>query len=382
MAVTPTRFPDHSSGGEDPEATEVLPVTSYACQWKPPRKRKESNLKISEARFEKHVYGKLKKRGLSSLEEFDPRPPEYRGTANSELSTFLGKVRGRGLGVSLLFDSSTRVWTKESPSMPAESPDLPCRQQLEQTVREFKSSLHVSEQRAREIEQATREQRHSPEWYSVRRYRLTASLFGQIYHRKPDTRPDALVLRLIKPRQFMTPAIEWGIKNEALAIEAYTQHQQCNGHNGLTVCKVGFHVSSSHPFLGASPDGGVYDPSCDQPYGFVEVKCPYSHRNHTPAEACADNKFFCTLESGQVKLRQNSNYFCQVQGQMAIGERLWCDFVVHTPKGISIERITFDQKYWDNVVIKLTEFYDNCFAPEIVSPLHSLGLPMRDLRKD
>lgn len=195
-------------------------------------------------------------------------------------------------------------------------------------MREFKSSLHVSEQRAREIEQTTREQRHSPGWYSVWRYRLTASLFGEIYHCKPDTRPDALVLQLLKPRQFMTPAVEWGVKNEALAIQAYIQHQQCNGDDGLTVCKVGFHVSRSHPFLGASPDGGVYDPSCEQPYGFIEVKCPYSRRNRTPAEACADSKFFCTLESGQVKLRKNSNYFCQVQGQMAIGERLWCDFVV------------------------------------------------------
>ena len=108
------------------------------------------------------------------------------------------------------------------------------------------------------------------------------------------------VQQLIKPRQFMTPAIEWGIKNEPLAIQAYTQHQQCNGHDGLTVCKVGFHVSRSRPLLGASPDG-VYDPSCDQSYEFVEVKCPYSHRNRTPAEACADNKFFCTPESGQVK---------------------------------------------------------------------------------
>ena len=94
-------------------------------------------------------------------------------------------------------------------------------------------------------------------------------------------------------------------------------------------------MSRSQPFLGASPD--VYDPSCDQPCGFVEVKCPYSHRNHTPAETCADSKFFCIFESGQVKLRKNSNHFCQVQGQMAIGERPWCDFVVYTPKGISIE---------------------------------------------
>ena len=48
-----------------------------------------------------------------------------------------------------------------------------------------------------------------------------------------------------------------------------------------------------------------------------------------------------------MELRENSNYFCQVQGQIAIGERLWCDFVVYTPKGISIEQITFDPEYWE-----------------------------------
>ena len=73
------------------------------------------------------------------------------------------------------------------------------------------------------------------------------------------------------PCHFMTPAIEWRVKNEALAIQIYTQHQQIHGHGGLTVCKVGFQVSRSHPFLGASPDGLVYEPSCDQPYVSVDV---------------------------------------------------------------------------------------------------------------
>ena len=67
---------------------------------------------------------------------------------------------------------------------------------------------------------------------------------------------------------------------------------------------------------------------------------------------------------------------------MAIRKRLRCDFVVYTPKGISIERITFDPEYWDNVLTNFTEFYNNCFAPEIVSLLHSQGLPMRDLRME
>ena len=32
-----------------------LPITSYPCQWKPLRIRKESNMKLSEADFEKHI---------------------------------------------------------------------------------------------------------------------------------------------------------------------------------------------------------------------------------------------------------------------------------------------------------------------------------------
>ena len=67
---------------------ESLPVTSYSCLWKPPRKRKQSNLPIAEAKFEKHVYGKAKKRFVKAVETFDPRPIEYRGTVKPELTSF------------------------------------------------------------------------------------------------------------------------------------------------------------------------------------------------------------------------------------------------------------------------------------------------------
>ena len=38
------------------------------------------------------------------MEEFDPRPAEYHNTAKDLLQEFLGKVKGKGLGVSLLLD--------------------------------------------------------------------------------------------------------------------------------------------------------------------------------------------------------------------------------------------------------------------------------------
>ena len=64
---------------------------------------------------------------------------------------------------------------------------------------------------------------------------------------------------------------------------------------------------------------------------------------------------------------------------MAIGERPWCDFVIFTKKGISV---VFDEEYWKNTLLpKLEAFFDNCLGPEIVSPMHALGLPMHDLSK-
>ena len=138
----------------------------------------------------------------------------------------------------------------------------------------------------------------------------------------------------------------------------------------------------------ATPDGAVYDPSRkDQPLGFLEVKCPYSQRNSTPENSCSSPGFCCTLEAGAdgskyVKLKRKHSHFSQMQGQMGSGDRQWCDFVVFTLKGISMERVALDQNFWREILLpKLTMFYKNCVAPEIVSPLHAIGLPIRDLSK-
>ena len=120
--------------------------------------------------------------------------------------------------------------------------------------------------------------------------------------------------------------------------------------------------------LGASPDGAVYDPSSlSQPFGFLEIKCPFKHRIVTPQEACRDPTFCCTYSSTaqHVVLKRSHPYFAQVQGQMAIGNRPWCDFVIYTTKGVDIHRVQFDEDYWKTRLPKLTAFYDNCVAPEI-----------------
>ena len=82
---------------EDPP----LPITSYACQWKAPRKRKESDARIADLKFEKHVYGRVRKHQLDPIDDFDPRPPQFRGKLHSRLPDLFEKVTGKGLGISV-----------------------------------------------------------------------------------------------------------------------------------------------------------------------------------------------------------------------------------------------------------------------------------------
>ena len=51
-------------------------------------------------------------------------------------------------------------------------------------------------------------------------------------------------------------------------------------------------------------------------------------------------------------------YYSQVQGQIGGRGRKWCDFVVYTKKGNSIERLPFDPQFWEGVLLsKLSNFY-------------------------
>ncbi len=93
------RVPCHSMVSDgDSASQEPLPVTSFACQWKPPRMRKESTAKITDIIFQKYVHGCTLKHNLKPLSEFDPRPVEHRGTAPDLLQKFITAVRARVSG--------------------------------------------------------------------------------------------------------------------------------------------------------------------------------------------------------------------------------------------------------------------------------------------
>lgn len=132
----------------------------------------------------------------------------------------------------------------------------------------------------------------------------------------------------------------------------------------------GLLVNPKYPYVGASIDGLVICEDCGT--GLIEVKCPYgSERSDKPwrhmlsMECGKDDNFFCTERNGELFLNEHHNYMYQIQGQLAVYELEWVDFVVWTKKGISVQRIPFSSEMWEKMLPRLKAFYLNGILPEL-----------------
>ena len=128
----------------------------------------------------------------------------------------------------------------------------------------------------------------------------------------------------------------------------------------IKLLKSGFVVCIDSPFLGATPDGNVVDKRFERAFGLVEVKCPETKFRVTPLDACSDGAFYCEVVQGKPKLKKSHQYY-QVQVQMGATKAEWCDFVIYTSVGMSVERIKFYAQFWSAKRSKLEEFYFNYF---------------------
>ena len=61
---------------------------------------------------------------------------------------------------------------------------------------------------------------------------------------------------------------------------------------------------------------------------------------------------------GTMMLNQSHDYYYQVQGQMAIWNKKYCDFVYWTTKGHLVIRIQYDETFFEGFVGKCKHFFD------------------------
>lgn len=199
---------------------------------------------------------------------------------------------------------------------------------------------------------------------------LTASNFGSVVKRREQTPCHNLVKRLLYSRELSTAAVLFGRVHEKNAIEDYEKL------TGVTVEPCGLFISKETPFLGASPDGLVGSE------GIVEVKCLSSVKGDLKEFVSEKNNKTCMElnKEGKLMLKRTHNYYFQVQGQLNITKRSWCDFIIFTRTNkLFVERITIDSELWTKTMLpKLTRFYKHCIVPEIVDSRINRQLRVRD----
>jgi len=69
--------------------------------------------------------------------------------------------------------------------------------------------------------------------------------------------------------------------------------------------------------------------------------------------AAKDTYFYLNEVGHELQLKKNHNCYFQVQGQLAISGKKFCDFVVWTLQGYSVERICFDPQLWQDMSQKV-----------------------------
>lgn len=210
-------------------------------------------------------------------------------------------------------------------------------------VRAVLEHLAFSTEEAEYLAKCTVLQSKSILWFEHRKGRITSSIFGAVSRMSLEKPSRSLLDRILQVKPMPNvPALEWGRKNEEVARKAYVEMVDPN-HTNFKVTQTGLHLHPAYPFLGASPDSLVECSCCGD--GLLEIKCPYSKRE-------IDNR--------------KHDYFKQIQGQLFICNRSYCDFVCWTLKGMHIERIHKDERTFLLIAPKLRLIFFMYVLPELL----------------
>ncbi|XP_049339471.1 uncharacterized protein LOC125804569 isoform X1 [Astyanax mexicanus] len=207
-------------------------------------------------------------------------------------------------------------------------------------------SLKVTTPQAAMIEERTRQQSSSQLWFEVRRPRITASRFREVCHVCGKSSSQALATRILKG----TPQTRDMKRGQELESDVLKQYSDARN---VSVLPCGVIIHPDAPYLGASPDARVYDPTASPPFGLAEVKC-------CNVASVLEVKHLKVV-AGEATLKPSHKYFWQVQGQLAITGLQWCDFITDTHNDVTIQRILRDQGLITSMREKLDTFYHHVY---------------------
>ena len=181
-------------------------------------------------------------------------------------------------------------------------------------------------------------EQRSPEWFAARRSRITGSMVGAILGLDPNTSRAEAMRRMVRAHQGMPSefvgniATQWGQTHEQEALEAFQYSESA------WVAPATFVVDPARPWLGASPDGYLWDNA------LLEIKCPFGMRDKAKPVP------FKTVE-------EQPHYHAQMQIQMLVTGRKRCYFWQWTPQDAVLTIVDFSQDWINENLPKLEAFY-------------------------
>jgi hypothetical protein len=160
-------------------------------------------------------------------------------------------------------------------------------------------------------------------------------------------------------------ALKFGRESEPIAKSIYCK-MYIESHVNAKFQECGIFLDQEVSFLAASPDMLVSCDCCGD--GLLEVKSTLKPKCNSCSSFCTCNlpDYFFISDDGKLEIRKKHKYFCQVQGQMAISKRMWCDFFVYSCNGTFLRRINFQEDYYANVQSNLVDFFKTVIAPKCI----------------
>ncbi|XP_038058735.1 uncharacterized protein LOC119730016 [Patiria miniata] len=226
--------------------------------------------------------------------------------------------------------------------------------------------------RSREwLAESTCQQAESHMWHKHRVGRITASNMGAVTKHVDESgnltgSTHSIIATVMSYyKDFVSPATTYGKKHEAVAKSKYLMKMR-RTHRHFNLEKIGLCISSSHPFIAASPDGYVNCKCCGA--GLVEVKCPFKDKSLTVTQYASKGKTCLTVDEDKVSLRTTHNYYAQVQCQLFCTDRKYCDFVLMTEAkedSMLIQRVYRNDEIINQMKHKASSFWANAVLSEL-----------------
>lgn len=146
-------------------------------------------------------------------------------------------------------------------------------------------------------------------------------------------------------------------------------------HIDFQVQTTGLIINKSLPWIGASPDGTI---TCAcHGRGVLEIKCPFTLKDQSIVNSCnADTNLCLMAKDNVIALKPNHKYMAQVQVQMRIAEVQYGDFVVWSPTEMFIQRIQFDEVFFNETYSGVEKFIKTRILPELLGKYYTVPRPV------